>query len=61
MMIQKRYDMPYSEILESTNRTTRRIVFTAATLALTVVFHKRVFGTARSMINGAVSIMGGLF
>lgn len=61
MMIQNCYDMSYSEILARSNRTTRRIWYTAAAITLAVIFRRRVDMAARSLLTGALSLVSGAF
>lgn len=61
MMIQSGYDKRYSEILASATRTTRRICFTAAALALTVIFRRRVDIAVRSTLAGVASLASRAF
>lgn len=61
MMIQTRYDMPYSTILADTDRTTRRIWGTALTIALAVVFRRHVVGALRTLATAAFSLVSSRF
>lgn len=57
MMIQTRYDTPYSAILAETDRTTRRIWGTALTIALTVVFRRPLAVALRALATTAFSVI----
>ncbi|CAM9651225.1 unnamed protein product [Laminaria digitata] len=61
MMIQSGYDKRYSEILASATRTTRRICYTAAAIALAVIFRRRVDVAARSVVAGVASLASRAF
>lgn len=56
MMLQTRYDMPYSKILADTDRTTRRIWGTAIAIALAVVFRQRLDVAVRTLATAAFSL-----
>ncbi|CBN74662.1 Monooxygenase, FAD-binding [Ectocarpus siliculosus] len=56
MMIQTRYDMPYSKILADTDRTTRRIWGTAIAIALAIVFRQRLDVAVRTLASTAFSL-----
>ena len=57
MMIQTRFDTPYSTILAETDRTTRRIWGTAFTIALAVVFRRSLARALRTLAMAAFSLV----
>lgn len=61
MMIQTGYDKKYSEILANATQTTRRICYTAAAIALAVIFRRRVDVGVRSVVAGVASLASRAF
>lgn len=57
MMIQTRYDTPYSTILAETDRTTRRIWGTALTIALAVAFRRPLAVGLRNLATAVFSLV----
>lgn len=57
MMVQTKYDLPYSAILADADRTTRRIWGAALTIALAAVFRRSLAGSLRTSAMAAFSLV----